>query len=326
MSAKRPSAGVKKQPSGAGKKQSGRGKQRPKALTVIRLVLFFFIGTVSMTVFYYIIIALFVSTDTERRLRQENDMYEREVSMLEAKEQLLADVVSGLTAKDDRIYMDIFQAHAPETDPFSSLDFLSGIDSIPDHNLVMHVAGKLDDIEERAASVEENFRHVMAAVASPDFVMPPMNSPLGEFSFAQTGASVGEKMNPFYKIAMRHNGLDMIAPAGRPVYASADGTVTDIIRSRKGLGNVVVITHDGGYVTKYAHLEDVEAVKGRTVSKGTRIGHVGVSGNSFAPHLHYEVWRDSLALDPVNCFFASVTPHEYVNMLIMSAVTGQSMD
>lgn len=292
----------------------------------IRVVLSFFIGTLSMAVLYYFIIALFVSTDTERRLRQENEMYEREVSMLEGKEQLLADVVAGLTAKDDRIYVDIFQTHAPETDPFSSLDFLSGIDSIPDHNLVRHVAGKLDAIEGRASSVEENFRHIMAAVSSPDFVMPPMNSPLGDFSFAQIGASVGDKMNPFYKIAMRHNGLDVIAPSGRPVYASADGTVTDIIRSRKGLGNVVVISHEGGYVTKYAHLADVEAVKGRRISKGTRIGYVGVSGNSFAPHLHYEVWRDSLVIDPVNCFFASVTPHEYVNMLIMSAVTGQSMD
>ncbi len=292
----------------------------------IRMVLSFFIGTVSMAVFYYFIIALFVSTDTERRLKQENEMYEREVSMLEGKEQLLSDVVTGLTAKDDRIYMDIFQTHAPETDPFSSLDFLSGIDSVPDRNLVMHVAGKLDVMEERAASVEDNLRHVMAAVSAPDFVMPPMSSPLGDFSFAQIGASVGDRMNPFYKITMHHNGLDVIAPSGRPVYASADGTVTDIIRSRKGLGNVVVITHDGGYVTKYAHLADVEAVKGRRIAKGMRIGYVGVSGNSFAPHLHYEVWRDSLAVDPVNCFFASVTPHEYVNMLIMSAMTGQSMD
>ena len=56
------------------------------------------------------------------------------------------------------------------------------------------------------------------------------------------------------------------------------------------------------------------------------IGYVGVSGNSFAPHLHYEVYRDTLLLDPVHHFYASVTPDEYVNMLIMSASTGQSMD
>jgi murein DD-endopeptidase MepM/ murein hydrolase activator NlpD len=53
---------------------------------------------------------------------------------------------------------------------------------------------------------------------------------------------------------------------------------------------------------------------------------VGVSGNSFAPHLHYEVLRDTVALDPVNHMFASVTPEEYLNMMIMSVSTGQSMD
>jgi murein DD-endopeptidase MepM/ murein hydrolase activator NlpD len=53
---------------------------------------------------------------------------------------------------------------------------------------------------------------------------------------------------------------------------------------------------------------------------------VGVSGNSFAPHLHYEVMRDTLVMDPVNHLFASVTPDDYMNMLIMAASTGQSLD
>ena len=66
--------------------------------------------------------------------------------------------------------------------------------------------------------------------------------------------------------------------------------------------------------------------KGRKVRRGTRVGYVGMSGNSFAPHLHYEVVRDTVVLDPIHNFFASVTPDEYVNMLIMSASTGQSMD
>ena len=71
---------------------------------------------------------------------------------------------------------------------------------------------------------------------------------------------------------------------------------------------------------------DIEARKGRKITRGTRIGYVGVSGNSFAPHLHYEVLRDTVVLDPMNHLFASVTPEEYVNMLVMSVSTGQSMD
>ena len=153
-----------------------------------------------------------------------------------------------------------------------------------------------------------------------------MANPLKKFTFAQTGASTGVKVNPFYKVKLSHNGLDMIAPSGEPVYASAKGIVSDVTKSRKGLGNVVTIDHGNGIKTRYAHLADIEVRKGRAVKKGTRIGYVGVSGNSFAPHPHYEVLRDTVVLDPVNHLFASVGPEEYVNILIMSSMTGQSMD
>ena len=59
---------------------------------------------------------------------------------------------------------------------------------------------------------------------------------------------------------------------------------------------------------------------------GDKIGTVGMSGQAFAPHLHYEVRRNGIAKDPVGFFFASVSPTEYVNMLYMSISTLQSMD
>jgi murein DD-endopeptidase MepM/ murein hydrolase activator NlpD len=211
-------------------------------------------------------------------------------------------------------------------EPHASIDFLAGLDSIPDNDIVDYAARKIAFLESCSNIVEANFRQVMAVISDSGFVMPPMTNPLENFSFAQTGASVGNKINPFYKVGMQHNGLDMIAPSGEPVYASADGVVKEIVRSRKGLGNVVVIDHENGYFTRYAHLSDVETARGRKVRKGSKIGHVGVSGNSFAPHLHYEVLRDTVALDPVNHMFASVTPEEYLNMMIMSVSTGQSMD
>ena len=65
---------------------------------------------------------------------------------------------------------------------------------------------------------------------------------------------------------------------------------------------------------------------GQTVKAGQQIGTVGMSGRSFAPHLHYELRLDGRTLDPVNYFFGSVGPAEYANMLYMSANTQQSMD
>lgn len=293
---------------------------------ILRKVLVYLIGSVSMAVLYYVIFALIFSTDTERRLRRENRMYEMEYPELERKEALVADVIEGLKVKDNLIYTDIFHTSAPGIEPHASIDFLAGLDSITDKGMVQYSEKKIAFLESCSNIVEANFRQVMAAIADSSFVMPPMTSPLKDFSFAQTGASVGSRMNPFYKVKMQHNGLDLIAPSGEPVLAAADGVVKEVIRSRKGLGNVVVIDHENGYYTRYAHLSDIEAVRGRKVRRGAKIGHVGVSGNSFAPHLHYEVLRDTVVLDPVNHMFASVTPEEYLNMMILSVSTGQSMD
>lgn len=293
---------------------------------IVRRTLRFFVGTLSMAMLYYVIFALIFSTDTERRLRRENRMYEQEYPELARKEELIANVVEGLKVKDNRIYEDIFHTSAPDMEPHASIDFLAGLDSIPDKDIVQYAEKKIAFLESCSNVVEANFRQVMEVIADSGFVMPPMTNPLNDFSFAQTGASIGEKMNPFYKVNMVHNGLDMIAPSGEPVHAAADGVIKEVIKSRKGLGNVVVIDHQNGYFTRYAHLADVEAVRGRKVKRGARIGHVGVSGNSFAPHLHYEVLRDTVVLDPVNHMFASVTPEEYINMMILSVATGQSMD
>ena len=293
---------------------------------IVRRTLRFFVGTLSMAILYYVIFALIFSTDTERRLRRENRMYEQEYPELARKEELISNVVEGLKVKDNRIYEDIFHTSAPDIEPHASIDFLAGLDSIPDKDIVQYTEKKIAFLESCSNVVEANFRQVMDVIADSGFVMPPMTNPLNDFSFAQTGASVGDKINPFYKVSMVHNGLDLIAPSGEPVHAAADGVVKEVIKSRKGLGNVVVIDHQNGYFTRYAHLSDVEAVRGRKVKRGARIGHVGVSGNSFAPHLHYEVLRDTVVLDPVNHMFASVTPEEYINMMILSVATGQSMD
>lgn len=292
----------------------------------IRRMFLLFLASLSLTVVYYVIFAMFFSTETERYLEKENEMFERELPHLQEKQELLADVVKGLGGRDDRIYEEIFHTSAPSMSPLTSVRDFSGIDTIPDSELVHYAHRKLGAVDAKARSIEADFMRIAELLKEPTFIMPPMENPIHDFTFAQTGASVGEKVNPFYKVPIRHNGLDIVASSGEPVYAAADGVVSDVILSRKGLGNIVEIKHAGGYVTRYAHLTDIQVDKGRSVKKGRQIGCVGNSGNSFAPHLHYEVLKDTLVLDPVNHCFASFDPEEYVNVMIMSATTGQSLD
>ena len=265
-----------------------------------------------------------ISTDTERRLRRENKMYEKVYPQMLEREKMLAGAISGLQVKDNEIYEEIFHADAPSANPAGSLELKFGSDTIPDRKLVQYTSAKAGELMDRAGNIEADLLKVFnkAKVAG----LPPLSLPLKNISYAQVGASLGRKVNPFYKVSTMHNGLDMIAPQGDPVFAVADGVVQDVISSRKLLGNVVEIRHDGGYVTRYCHLADIPVRRGQMVSKGRCIGYVGLSGNSFAPHLHYEILKDGEYVDPINYLFASVRPEEYMNMIIMSGTTGQSMD
>lgn len=302
-------------------------KERRSTIKAVKRYARIALAAITVSIIYYTLFALCFSTATERKLKKENKALADVVPQLEEKERLMSDVILHLNARDNAIYEDIFKATAPHVSSSNSIDLLGGLDTIPDRNLVGETGRKLDHLMEVSASVEETFREIAKIVDSAGFIAPPMSMPMKNVSFAQVGASVGIKMNPFYKMPVMHDGLDIISSPGELVYAASDGVVSDVTHSRKGLGNVVTIKHKGGYYTRYAHLGDIYVDLGMTVRRGQRVGAVGVANNnSYAPHLHYMVRKDSVALNPVNFFHASVHPEEYANMMIMSALTGQSMD
>lgn len=283
------------------------------------------IATASLAAFYYLIFSLVINTDEEKRLKQENRLYEKLYPEMEQKEKLISDVVKDLQARDNAIYKQIFKSQAPSVDPQNSALFFFATDSTEDKDIVEYTERRSLALLDMTSSIDSNFKAVFSDAAS-SRNLPPMLVPVPDLKFAQVGASVGKKMDPFYKVLTMHTGIDLIAGQGTPVIATADGVVLEVKRSGKGPGNIVEIGHDGGYRTLYAHLQDIVVRKGERVKAGRKIANVGMSGNSFAPHLHYEVHRDSLVLDPVNFFFASFSPEDYMKAAYMAATTGQSLD
>ena len=284
------------------------------------------VATASLAAFYYLVFSFVINTDEEKRLKRENRMYAKLYPEMAEKERLVADVVKDLQVRDDAIYRRIFNTKAPSVDPQNATMFVFASDSVEDKDIVEYAARRVSALTGIVDTVSSDLRTALAGMADGQKVVPPMRIPVDGLKFAQVGASCGMKMNPFYKVLTRHDGIDLIAGQGTPVLAAGDGTVTDVRRSGKGLGNVVEISHPGGYVTVYAHLEDIVVRKGEAIKAGRRVGSVGMSGNSFAPHLHYEVHRDSLVLNPENFFFASLSPDDYMKAAYMAATTGQSMD
>lgn len=123
----------------------------------------------------------------------------------------------------------------------------------------------------------------------------------------------GERADPFTGETKHHKGLDVSAPVGTPVIATADGTVAfagaidpNVDHLRSLLGMHVEIRHgETGFTTLYAHLSAIDVAVGAAVRGGQRIGAVGTTGRSTAPHLHYQIVRDRVSVDPL-LFIADV--------------------
>lgn len=96
-----------------------------------------------------------------------------------------------------------------------------------------------------------------------------------------------------------HDGIDMAGPIGTPVYAAAAGTVLYAGDRVKGYGNMVVIQHEDGFLTVYAHNSALRVRTGDRVTQGQEIALLGDSGRSTAPHLHFEVRKGEIPQDPI---------------------------
>ncbi|MBS6042866.1 MAG: peptidoglycan DD-metalloendopeptidase family protein [Clostridium baratii] len=95
-----------------------------------------------------------------------------------------------------------------------------------------------------------------------------------------------------------HNGLDIAGNIGDPVMAALDGKVKSTFYERNGYGNVVILEHEGGVETRYAHMSKIGVKTGDTVKKGDIVGEVGSTGRSTGPHLHFEVRVNGSPVDP----------------------------
>ena len=96
----------------------------------------------------------------------------------------------------------------------------------------------------------------------------------------------------------RHKGVDLAAPKGTPIYATADGIVGHA-QWLSSYGLYVEIAHGASLETRYAHMSRLAVAPGERVRKGDIIGYVGSTGRSTGPHLHYEVRIDGIAVNPI---------------------------
>lgn len=162
------------------------------------------------------------------------------------------------------------------------------------------MVSRLDRMNIEIKSQEKSLNELHASLQDQESILVATPSIWPANGYVSSG--FGYRESPFGSNYEFHDGLDISAPAGTPVVATADGVVT--CAGRFGdTGNTVTIAHGYGYETGYCHLSYISVKEGQRVGRGQEIGRVGSTGRSTGPHLHYLV---KVAGSKVN-------PREYLN-------------
>ena len=131
------------------------------------------------------------------------------------------------------------------------------------------------------------------------------------------GAFSARRMHPVLGYIRPHTGIDFGCDRGTPVYATGDAVVETASASgfNGGYGKQVLLNHEFGYKTRYAHLNEVLVKPGERVTRGQIIARTGNTGRSTGPHLHYEVIHKGVPVNPINYFNRNMTPEEYERLM-----------
>ncbi len=124
----------------------------------------------------------------------------------------------------------------------------------------------------------------------------PSDKPVKTAAFT---SGYGVRSDPFRGGAAMHAGIDLAGPSGTPIYATADGTVSEAGYNSGGYGNLIKLNHGRGIETRYGHLSQIIVSPGQQVKRGQLIGRMGSTGRSTGSHLHYEVRIDGRPVNPI---------------------------
>lgn len=120
----------------------------------------------------------------------------------------------------------------------------------------------------------------------------------GTFAWPTNGGYISSRQG--YRWSRLHKGIDIARPSNYTIKAADNGTVVYAGNSGDGYGNKIIVDHNNGYRTLYAHLASISVNVGQTVSRGSKIGVMGRTGNSTGIHLHFEVHQNGKIIDPLS--------------------------
>ena len=274
----------------------------------------------------------FVNTPKEIVQEREIDNYELQLKVLNKKLEQVESTLANIEKRDNNLYRAYFEASPIPEDQrkagfggINRYDYLEGFES---SDLIVNTTERLDILTKELVIQSKSLDEIELLAKNKESLLSsiPSIQPVNSSDLRRMASGYGYRIDPFTKARRMHFGMDFSAKRGTPIYATGDGTVSRADSRAAGFGKHVRIDHGFGYVTIYAHLESFIVVKGDKVKRGDLIGYVGSSGRSVAPHLHYEIVKDGVKINPINFYSGSLSPAEFEELVKVASQENQSLD
>ena len=305
-----------------------RRKRRKQRMISATVHLFVWFG---VAVLYYIGFSIFFDTPFEHQLKHSTDRLRNEYNTLVQRYDTLASVLNNLSERDRNVFRILF-----ESEPYDFEAELEERQAATYEKIVGRSTRQLKrelkegvlEMEQRLSELGDSYLQLQARIDTVGrgcdripSIQPVINKQLTLLT-----ASYGMRIHPFFKTLQAHQGVDYTIPEGSRVFATADGVVREVSTRSSTRGKTIVIDHGNGYETSYSHLSKIDVRKGQSVRRGDIIALSGDTGLSLAPHLHYEVRKDGMRVDPIHYFFMELTPSQYQRLMRLAQSGMQSFD
>ncbi len=284
------------------------------------------------TAYYILTSSEWFESPKEKKLRTQLERVLAKYEELNKEVEYLNAKMKSLAFKDDSIYRVIFGV--PPVDAtlregaYGGVEYARNVLDMPNNEIIASIEQKVSHLKRQVAIQQNSFDELLqlAQKWKEYWNHVPAIQPVDNKHLKRLASGFGYRIDPIYKVRKFHEGLDFSAPIGTPIYATGDGVVEKVKRSRRGYGNHVIINHGFGYKTLYAHMSKIIVKPGQKVKRGQIIGYVGNTGKSTAPHLHYEVWKNGKKVNPINYFFNDLTIDQYEEIVQRANSNKYSLD
>ncbi|MFD2910029.1 M23 family metallopeptidase [Flavobacterium ardleyense] len=283
-------------------------------------------------IFVLLINTSYFETPKDKIQAREIEVLQLNYKLLNKKLDLMSEVLGAVENRDNNIYRIYFN-----TSPISDEERKSGFGGVNRYKdllgfnnseLIENTTKRVDILTKELVIQSKSLDDIVLLAKQKEKLLAaiPAIQPVKNEDLKHMASGYGYRSDPFTKIKKFHYGMDFTSKTGTAIYATGDGVVYKADASLSGYGNHIEINHGYGYKTLYAHLSKYNCKPGQKVKRGDLIGYVGSTGRSQAPHLHYEVLKDGVHVNPLNFYYGSISAKEYLEISKLANQENQSLD